>query len=63
MKVKRNKVYISDSLFYLDLSTMISKDFKEGLDSSWITQVFVKPQKPFPKDINMKDLEEENWLN
>ena len=59
VEVKRNKIYLSDSPFYLDLSTIVSRTIKEGLNTSWLTQLFVNPQIPVLKNMKMKDPEED----
>jgi hypothetical protein len=53
VEVRRNRLYILDSPFFLDLSSLITSSVKEDLDTSWITQVFIKPQKPDIKDLRM----------
>jgi len=59
VEVNRNKMYISNSPFYLDLSTLIFQSVKEDLDTSWITKVFIKSQEPALKEKKMKDPDEE----
>jgi len=55
VEVKRNKIYLSEYPFYLDLSTLITQSVKEGLDTSWLTQVYIKPQIPVLREMKMKD--------
>jgi len=43
VEVRMKRMYISDSSFFLDLSSLITQSIKEDLDTSWLTQVFVKP--------------------
>jgi len=33
--------------------------YQRRFDTSWLTQAFIKPQKPVVKDMKMQDLEEE----
>jgi len=43
VEVRRIKVYISDSPFFLDLSLIITSSVKENLNTSWLTQLHLKP--------------------
>ena len=47
VEVKRKEKFISDSPYYVDISTMIIQAVIAGLDTSWITQVLVKSEKWF----------------
>lgn len=67
-EVIRNKLYISDSPFFLDASSVISSSVKEDLNISWLTRLHGKPQipiieqlkKPEPvEDIRVEKLEQE----
>jgi DNA repair exonuclease SbcCD ATPase subunit len=59
VEVRRNRLYILDSPFFLDLSSLITSSVKEDLDTSWLTQVFIKPQKPVIKELKKQDPEED----
>jgi len=41
---------------------MIPEAVRSGLDTSWITQVLVKPEKPVLKALKMKEPEEEKFV-
>lgn len=43
VQVSRNILYISDSPFFLDASSIITSSVREDLNTSWLTQVKVKP--------------------
>jgi hypothetical protein len=55
--VKRSTKQLSDSPHYIDYSK-ISAVVKSGLDTSWITQMFIKPEKVVMKSLNIEDPEE-----
>jgi len=59
MDVTRNKIYLSDSPFYLDISTIVSQAIKEYLNTSWLTQMFVQPQVPILEKLKKQDPEED----
>jgi hypothetical protein len=59
VEVRRNRLYILDSPFFLDLSSLITSSVKEDLDTSWLTQVFIKPQNPVIKELKKQDPEED----
>jgi len=59
MEVRRNRLYISDSPFFLDLSSIITQSIKEDLDTSWLTQVYVNPQIKVLEKLNNQGLEED----
>jgi hypothetical protein len=59
VEVRRKKMYILDSPFFLDLSSLITHSIKEDLDTSWLTQVYVKPQILVLEKLNKKDSEED----
>jgi hypothetical protein len=59
VEVIRKRLYISDSPFFLDLSSLITQSVKEDLVTPWLTQVFVKPKKPAVKEVQMQDPEED----
>jgi len=49
---------LSNSPHYIDYSKKIPAVVKSGLDTSWITQMFIKPEKAILKSVNMEDPEE-----
>jgi len=55
VEVRMNRLYISDSPFFLDLSSIITSSVKENMDTSWLTQVYVKPQISFLEKLKMHD--------
>jgi len=42
----QNRLYISDSPFFLDISSIITSSVEENLDLSWVTKVKVKADVP-----------------
>jgi len=62
VEVKRNRKLISDFPHYVYLSKMIPEAVRSGLDTSWMTQVLVKPKKPILKALKMKEPEEEKFV-
>jgi len=58
VEVRRNRLYVSDSPFFLDLSSIIISSVKENLDTSWLTQVKVKPQIPILEKLKKQDPEQ-----
>jgi len=68
VKVRRNKLYISDYPFFLDASSIITSAIKEYLNISWLTMLHVNSQisilekltKPEPaEDKRVEKLEQE----
>jgi len=57
VEVKRSIKQLSDFSHYIDYSKKISAVVKSSLDTSWITQMFIKPEKVVMK-MNMEDPEE-----
>jgi len=51
-------LFISDSPFYLDISSMMSKSVKEDVNPSWITKKFIKTDKPTLEEVKKQDPEE-----
>jgi hypothetical protein len=58
VEVKRKDKLISNSPYYVNISTVIPQAVKVGLDTSWITQVLVKFEKPVFNALKMKEPEE-----
>ena len=46
VEIRRHKLYLSDSPFFLDASSLITFAIKEDLNISWLTQVEVKADIP-----------------
>jgi len=55
VEVRRIKVYISDSPFFLDLSLIITSSVKENLNTSWLTQLHLKPQIPILEKLKKQE--------
>lgn len=62
VEVKRNMKELSDSPHYVDLSKIIQEAVRSGLNTSWITQMHITPEKPVLKALNMKYPEEVKFV-
>lgn len=62
VEVKRNMKQLFDSPHYVDLSKIIQEAVRSGLNTSWITQMLITPEKPIMKALYMKDLEEVKFV-
>jgi len=51
--------FISDSPFYLDISSNIFKCLKEDLNPSLITKMLIKSEEPAPEAKKVKDPKED----
>jgi len=55
VEVRRNKLYLSDSPFFLNASSLITSAVKKDLNISWLTQVKVNVDIPILEKLK-KDL-------
>jgi len=60
VEVRRNILYISDSPFFLDASSIITSSIKEDLNITWLTQLHVKPQIPILDKLKKPEPVEDN---
>jgi len=55
MEVRKERLYILDSPFFLDASSIITSSIKEDLNISWLTKLHVKPQIPILEKLKMSE--------
>jgi len=58
VEVKISMKQLSESPHYIDYSKKILEPVRSGLDTSWIIQMLIKPEKYVMKSLNMEDHEE-----
>jgi len=57
VELKRSIKQLSDSPHFIDSTKEIPTAIKTGLDTSWITSLFIKPKRVVMKSLNMEDPE------
>jgi len=58
VEVKRSIKQLSDSPHFIDPTKKIPTTINAGLDTSWITSMFIKPKRIVMKSLNLEDHEE-----
>jgi len=58
VEAKRSIKQLSNSPHFIDPTKEILDTIKTGLDTSWISSLFIKPKRIVMKSLNMKNLDE-----